>query len=168
MSRIATQSCRMWCLLGAVICAAMIGVAYYLQHGLGLEPCPLCIFQRIAVMAAGIAFLPGIFYRPQRTGVIWGGLALIASLVGMGLAGRHMWLQSLPPDQVPTCGPGLDYMLEVLPFWSVLKQVLSGSGECAQIEGIFMGITLPGWTMMGLVVVGAVALGALVSALRRK
>lgn len=165
--RIAAITCRMWCLLGAVLCAAMIGFAYFLQHGMELEPCPLCIFQRIAVIAAGIAFLPGIFYPVKRSGLIWGLLALLAAVVGMGLAGRHLWLQSLPPDQVPTCGPGLDYMLEVLPFWGVLKEVLSGSGECAEIQGIFMGITLPGWTMVGMIIVALVALGAIASAVRR-
>lgn len=165
--RMAALSCRMWCLLGVVLCAAMIGFAYFLQHGMGLEPCPLCIFQRLAVMAAGISFLPGVLYPAKRSGLIWGILALLSALVGMGLAGRHLWLQSLPPDQVPTCGPGLDYMLEVLPFWGVLKEVLSGSGECAEIQGIFMGITLPGWTMLGLVVVALVALGAITSAVRR-
>lgn len=162
------MSGRLWCLIGFLMCAGMIVFAFILQHVFDLEPCPLCIFQRIAVIVAGICFLPGIFYRPYRSAALWGGLALLSSLAGIALAARHLWLQSLPADQVPSCGPPLDYMLESLPLWNVLRQVLSGSGECAEIQGIFLGITLPGWTMIGFIVLGIVACGALFSAFRKR
>lgn len=146
-------------LLGFLMCAGMLSFALYLQHVVGLEPCPLCIFQRIAVMAAGLLFLVAFLHGAGAIGSRFHGvLTLGASLVGVGLALRHLWLQSLPADQVPSCGPGLDYMMDVLPVMQVFKEVLSGSGECAQVEGIFMGITLPGWTLMGFAVLALIAL----------
>ena len=159
---------RIWCLIGFLMSAGMIVFAYILQHVFDLEPCPLCIFQRVAVIAAGIFFLPGIFYRVHRSAALWGGLALLSCLTGIGLAARHLWIQSLPADQVPTCGPGLDYLLDNFPLWNVLREVLSGSGECAEIQGIFLGITLPGWTMIGFIVLGAVACATFISAFRKR
>ena len=162
------MSGRLWCLIGFLMCVGMIVFAYILQHVFGLEPCPLCIFQRLAVIAVGVCFLPGIFYRPQRSAALWGALSLLGTLAGIALAGRHLWLQSLPADQVPSCGPPLDYMLQNLPLWNVLRQVFSGSGECAEIHGIFLGITLPGWTMIGFIVLALVGLGAIYSAFRKR
>ncbi|ANF58900.1 disulfide bond formation protein B [Halotalea alkalilenta] len=160
--------CRGWCLLGVLICILMMAVALLLEHLWGLEPCPLCIFQRIAVIATFLVLLPGIFHNPKgKAGAVYGVGALITSGAGIALAGRHLWLQSLPPDAVPSCGPGLDYMLEVLPFWGVISQVLSGSGECAEIHGIWLGITLPGWTMMGFAVLALISIALILSSLRR-
>ncbi len=153
--------------LGAAICAGLVGYALYAQHVLGLEPCPLCIFQRLAFMALGAVFLVGALHAPSgRAGrAIYAVLAALAAGVGMGVAGRHVWLQSLPPDQVPACGPGLDYMLEAFPFWDVLARVFRGSGECAEVDWLFLGLSMPAWN---LIVYGLFAAGALWAGLRRR
>ncbi|WP_024303142.1 disulfide bond formation protein B [Pseudogulbenkiania sp. MAI-1] len=131
----------------ALACAAAIGFALYAQHVLGLEPCPLCIFQRVGVMAVGSIALLAAIHNPGRTGGrLWAGLGIVAALAGGGVAARHVWLQHLPPDQVPACGPGLDYMLETMPMSNVLSKVLKGSGECASIDWTFLGMSMPFWT----------------------
>lgn len=160
-------SCRAWCLAGAAFCAMMMAVALLLQHVGGLEPCPLCIFQRIAVLTALIVFAVGALHNPKRRGgAVYGLLALIGSLGGAAIAARHVWLQHLPPDQVPSCGPGLDYMLEVLPLWNVMSEVLSGSGECAEIHGMWLGLSLPTWTLFGFIALSLIPIGLIVRSLR--
>lgn len=129
--------------------AALMAGALYMQHGMGMEPCPLCVFQRVALMATGAMFLGGLL----TTSVTWLGrgfcvLALVASGAGAALAGRHLWLQNLPPDRVPECGPGLDYLMDIMPLQDVFTTVLSGSGECAEVSWRFLGLSIPGWTLL--------------------
>ena len=152
-------SIRQWSLAGLAFCALMMGVALWLQYAVGLEPCPLCIFQRVAVLAAAVVFLVAAIHNPRDWGgSVYGVLGLAAVGSGIAVAGRHVWLQSLPPDQVPSCGPGLDYMMEVLPMWDVMSRVLSGSGECAEVDGLWWGLALPQWTLIGFLVLIVVPL----------
>ena len=136
-----------------------MGFALYLEHFVGLEPCPLCIFQRVAMIAAGIVFVAGAVHGP-RAGGRWGYAVAtaLASAGGVGLAARHVWLQNLPPDQVPACGPTLDYLMKMLPFREVVEFVLKGDGECAKIAGEFLGVSLPGWTLAAFAVLALYAL----------
>ena len=135
--------------LGALVCAALIGYALYAQHVDGLEPCPLCVFQRVAVIGCGIIFAVAAVHGPSRKGALGYALGTLA-VAGIGalVSMRHVWLQSLPPSEVPACGPGLNYMLETLPFTDVLSKVLQGSGECAAVDWRFLGLSLPGWTLV--------------------
>ncbi|NWN83873.1 MAG: disulfide bond formation protein B, partial [Halomonas sp.] len=132
---------RHWSLAGLAFCVLMMAVALGLEHLVGLEPCPLCIFQRVAVIAAGFVFAVAAIHNPAgRLGAaLYGVLSLAAVGTGIGVAGRHLWLQSLPADEVPSCGPGLDYMLDILPLQEVVNMVLSGSGECAEVDFLFLG-----------------------------
>ena len=161
-------SLRQWSLAGLAFCALMMLVALGLEHIGGLEPCPLCIFQRVAVLAAALVFAIAAIHNPRgRVGAtLYGGLSLAAVLGGIGVAWRHLWLQSLPPDQVPSCGPGLDYMVDILPLRDVVAMVLSGSGECAEIDFALLGISLPGWTLIGFVILALVPLGLLLRGLK--
>jgi len=161
-------SVRAWSLAGLAFCALMMAVALGLEHLAGLAPCPLCIFQRVAVLAAAAVLLVAAIHNPAgRAGaVVYGLVSLSAVAAGIAVAGRHLWLQSLPADEVPSCGPGLDYMLEILPLQQVLAQVLSGSGECAEIDFLLLGISLPGWTLAGFVILALVPLGLLLAANR--
>lgn len=136
-------------LVGFFVCFILIVSALIMQHVFELEPCPLCIFQRLSFIAAGALFLLGALFNPISTGrkALLSGINLTAIAVGIGLALRHIWLQNLPPSEVPSCGPGLDYMIDVLPFTSVISQVLSGSGECAEISWTFLGLSIPWWTL---------------------
>jgi disulfide bond formation protein DsbB len=133
----------------------MMAYALYSQHFLGLEPCPLCIFQRVAVISLGVLFLIAAIHSAGRVGRwIYAALLLSVSLAGSAVSARHVWLQNLPPDQVPSCGPGLDFMLDTFPFTEVLNMVLSGSGECAEISWSFLGLSMPAWTLIGLLGLG--------------
>ncbi len=130
--------------------SSVVGMAFalYLQHGQGLEPCPLCVFQRVGLIAMGMVSLVAMLHNPKMF-LFRRGYALLATLgIGWSLAvaGRHIWLQNLPPDKVPSCGAGLDYLLETFPLSHVLQQVLTGSGECAVIDWTFLGQSLPVWS----------------------
>jgi protein dithiol:quinone oxidoreductase len=139
--------------LGAVFCFALIAYAYYLQTVQGLEPCPLCIFQRIGFMAVGAIMLLAALHNPARVGrVVYGVLGMLAACAGGSVAARHIWLRHLPPDQVPACGPGLDFMLEAFPLGKTLTTVFTGSGECAQSDGwLLLGLDMPSWALIGFV-----------------
>lgn len=160
-------SFRAQCLLAFVACAGLIAFALYEQLHVGLVPCPLCIFQRIAFTVTGVVFLVAGLHAPKRTfgQRIYALLALLAALVGTGIAGRHVWIQHLPPDQVPACGPGLDYLRELLPLGGVIRTVLTGSGECARVDWTLFGLSMAEW---GLVWFVLLALWALRLLLRRR
>jgi disulfide bond formation protein DsbB len=146
----AVSTFRVRFLLGFVACAALIGFALYSQSAWGLQPCPLCIFQRIAFAVLGVVFLLGGLFAPRGIAGrrIWGVLALIPALAGIGIAGRHVWLTHLPPDQVPSCGPPLEFMMDASPLADVVRQVLTGSGECAKVDWQFLGLSMPAWALL--------------------
>ena len=139
--------------IGGIIAFAALGFALVLQYAFGLEPCPMCVFQRVAMIAVGLIMLAAALHGPSsRLGQgIYAGLAALAAGSGIAIAGRHVWLQNLPEDQVPACGPSLDYMMDVMPALDVIRTVLSGDGNCAIIDASFLGVSLPGWTLLGFV-----------------
>lgn len=148
---------RLQCALGALVCAALIAYAMHAQFNLGLEPCPLCIFQRIAFAALGVVFAIAAVHAPRGAGGrrVYGVLGLIAGAIGIAVAGNHVRLQHLPPDQVPACGPGLDYMLDSMPISGVVRRVMTGSGECALVDWTFLGLSMPAWSLVWFVVLTA-------------
>ena len=132
---------------GFVVCAALMSYALYMQYVLDLEPCPLCMFQRVALVAMGAAFMIAALHGPGRIGAwMYGVLQLVLGGTGIGLAARHLWIQSLPADQVPACGMGIGYMFETLPFFEVIERTLKGSGECAKID-LVLGLSIPAWML---------------------
>lgn len=146
--------------VGFVICLALLGFALYTEYAWGLTPCPLCIFQRIGFLVMALFFLLGALHAPRR-GVRWvyTGGALLGGLWGIAVAARHLWIQSLPADQVPSCGPPLDYMFEAFPFADMLRKVFTGSGECAKVE-LVLGLPIPAWALLWFVLLTALALAA--------
>lgn len=150
---------RQLSLLGFLACVGGLAFALYLQHYRGFEPCPMCIFQRVAMAGAGLAFLLGTMHGPQGWGRwVYAGLAEFAAIVGALIAWRHVWLQSLPADQVPACGPTLDYLLGMLPVMEVVQMVLKGDGNCAKIDAAWLGVSLPAWTLIAFIALGLFAL----------
>ena len=142
-------------LLGFLACAGLLGFAYYAQYGLGLEPCPLCILQRVAVLVVGLLFLAALLHDPGNRGArVYGVLIDLAALAGIAVAARQIWIINQPPGSVAECGASLDYMMAVLPWHEVLAKVLTGSGECAKVDWTFLGLNMPTWVLMSLVVVG--------------
>lgn len=142
---------------GFLVCSGMIAFALYEQFQLFLDPCPLCIFQRMAVIGLGLAFLLLAAHNPspgwaRRTYL---GLFSLSMLAGITVAGRHVWLQHLPPDEVPSCGPGLGYMLDNFPLGDALKMVFTGSGECAEVHWSLLGLSMPAWVLISVVTLGA-------------
>ena len=150
-------------LVGALICIGLVAAAVAIEILADMPPCPLCVFQRIAflVMAAGLLL------GALRPGWLAGGITAVAALGGIGLAWRHLWLQSLPPDQVPACGPGLDYLLGTFPLAEVVSMVLSGSGECAEVDRI-LGVTIPAWTLLAYGLLGGLYVALNLAVTRRR
>ena len=132
-----------------LVCTSLLGFGLYLEHVVGLEPCPLCVFQRIAYIVIGLFALIGVIHNPQKLFErIYTGGILIASLCGLGIAGRQVWLQHLPEDKIPECGPGLEYMLDAFPFTDALRMILSGSGECAEVQWTFLSFSIAEWSIV--------------------
>ena len=157
---ISTRQRRRWAnFSGSGIVVGLIGYALFAQYVLGLEACPLCIFQRVAFIAAGIVFLIAGIHSPVGVGSrLYGAVALVASAVGVSIAGRHVYIQSLPEDQVPpNCGAGLDYMLDVFGPFEAVRMVLTSAGECADINWKFLGLSMPGWALVWFVLLGMLA-----------
>lgn len=149
-------SFRSQMLLGAFACLALLGFAIYSQLAWGLEPCPLCIFQRIAFAALGLVMLLAGLHGPRGTAGrrAWGGLALVAAGAGLAVAGRHVWLQMFPPP-IPACGAPFAFMRETMDTPSLIRQVLTGTGDCGAIDWTFLGLSMPWWSLIWLLLLAA-------------
>ncbi|HEY6721077.1 MAG TPA: disulfide bond formation protein B [Burkholderiales bacterium] len=159
------MSRRIGNLIGFLVCAGMLAFGYYLQFAVGLEPCPLCILQRIMLLATGIAFVAATIHHPARgTGAaVYAGAIALCAAVGAAISIRHVWIQHLPEDQRPTCGPGLDYMLSTFGSLGALGRVLRGSGECGVVDWTLLSFSIPEWTLAAFL---ALAVWAVFLALR--
>ena len=147
--------------LGALACAALLAYAYYAQYVMHLEPCPLCIFQRVGIFAIGVVFAVAAVHDPAAWGRrVYAGLLALVALATSGVAVRHLYIQSLPPGTIAACGASLDFMLKVFPLTDVLVKVLTGSGECAKITWRFLGLAMPAWVLIAAVALGAYGLWA--------
>jgi disulfide bond formation protein DsbB len=145
--------------LGFLVCAGLMAWALWLQYGLELEPCPLCVFQRIAVITTGVIFLVAAIHNPGRNGAaFYALLTVLASGTGAALAAWHVWIQAQPKGTVAACGMGLEYMLETMPLTDVISRVLKGSGECAEQGWLFLGLAIPSWTFVFFIAMIAAAI----------
>jgi disulfide bond formation protein DsbB len=156
-------------LVGCFVCAALIAFALYLQYVVGEDPCPLCLLQRIGFIVLGVVFLMAAIHRPAGAGnVVYAALLTIVAIAGGAVAGRHVWLQSLPKHLVPECGPGLDYILSTFPLGKAVDLVLRGSGECAEKGWTFLGLTIAGWSLVWFVLLGVLAIAVAATRLRAR
>jgi disulfide bond formation protein DsbB len=146
---------------GFLVCVALLAFAYYVQFALGVEPCPMCIFQRIVFIVMGIFFLAGAIQNPRSTGRrAYALLLLLAAGIGVGIAARHIWVQHQPPDPLVGCAPGWNYMIQNFPLSKTLKMAFTGDADCAQITWTMLGLSMPVWTLVSYVLLGAGALWA--------
>lgn len=146
---------------GFVACAGLLGYALYAQFQLGLDPCPLCIFQRVGIALAGVLFLIATLHNPKRWGArVYGVLLLLAVLATAAVSIRHIWIQHQPEGTIASCGAPLMYMLDSQPFLAVIRKVLTGSGECARVSWTFLGLSMPTWVLLSAAALGALALRA--------
>lgn len=140
----------------ALACLLLMIAALFLQEVDGLHPCPLCITQRIFVITVGLLALLACLHNPVKIGVrVYATLQAIAAIGGAVVAGRHLWIQSLPADQVPACGPGLQYILDNFPFMEAMTLLFAGDGSCAEVQ-LFWALPIPAWVLLaclGLLVV---------------
>ncbi len=148
---------RRWLFLaGALVIGVLFAAALYLQYALHQQPCPLCMIQRAIFTAMLVLFALAALHNPAKTGArIYGALLALLALGGVGVASRHIWLQHLPKDQVPSCGPGLDYMLQNFPMAEVWQELMHGSGECAAKGWTFLSLGIPEWSLLWYVLLGA-------------
>jgi protein dithiol:quinone oxidoreductase len=150
-----TLSPRWLYLMGVLAAAGLIGTALYLQYVRHEDPCPLCMVQRVIFIVMGVLFAIAMLHNPKRTGSkVYAALIGLFALFGVGVAGRHIWIQHLPADQVPACGPGLDYMLDNFPMSEVLKELMHGSGECAEKGWTFLTLGIPEWSLVWYILLG--------------
>lgn len=157
--KISNSRLRIFNLAGFMACALMLAYAYYAQFVLELQPCPLCIFQRVAMILLAAIFLLAALQNPVGWGrKVYAAALGLAALAGAGIAGRHVWIQHLPADEVPACGPGLDYMLDVFPLSDTIRMVFTGSGECANVDWAFLGLSMPAWTLIAFLSLGVYAI----------
>lgn len=145
-------SIRQLFFLALLGCIGLLSVALYLQHVVGLVPCPLCYVQRAAVLLFAIICLLATVHNPQRTGQrIYAVLAGLVAIFGIATAGRQIWLQGLPKDQLPSCLPPLEFMLEAFPLQDIIAKMLHGTADCAEINWTLLGFNLAELSMMSFI-----------------
>lgn len=145
--------------IGFWSCVGLLAAGYYFQFVMKLEPCPLCISQRIAIFFTGLCFLGAALHNPGKTGTRRYSIAGAAiAFCGGAISTRHIWIQHLPPDKVPECGPGLDYVLNNFPLSETVKLMLSGTGDCAKVTWTFMNLSMPAWTLIAFLFLAALSL----------
>ena len=150
---------------GFAVCIALLAYAYFVQFQLGIEPCPLCIFQRLAFIAIALIFLVGAIANPRAGGrKAYALLVLFGAMAGVGIAAYHLWVQHLGPDPMAGCTPGWNYMVENYSLryaWSkTLEHAFTGHADCAEINWTFLGLAMPFWTLVCYVGIGAGAVWA--------
>ena len=145
---------------GAAVCAALLAFGYFLQYVQGLEPCPLCMVQRAFFYLVLVVLTAGALHNPSGALAkgIYGGLAFLLAAGGAAVASRQVWLQHLPADRVPQCGPDLAYMLENFPLSRTLEKLFTGTGECAKVDWTFLGLSIAGWSLVWFVALALFAL----------
>lgn len=154
---------RVQCALGLALCGAMLGYALYVEHGMFMMPCPLCILQRMAVVGMALGFLAGLIVGDsrrwaRRAAALW---TAFSAFTGAGLAVWHLRIQSLPPSELSSCtGMDIGYLWDAFPWQDVLRKVFAGSADCAKVDWTLLGLSMPAWTLACFVAIGAAVLWA--------
>lgn len=138
--------------IGFFICAGLLAYAFYLQFHVGLQPCPLCIFQRYGMILIGLLFLLAGIFASRRGGRVWAILLGLFALAGALVSARHLWVQ-LHPDAMTSCA-SLSTMWQYLPFFEFIKRAFMGTGDCAIVHWTFLGLSMPGWVLIWFVLLG--------------
>ncbi|KZY30680.1 MULTISPECIES: disulfide bond formation protein B [unclassified Oleiphilus] len=145
-----------------IACAALLVTATYIEPFSSMDPCPMCMMQRVFFSGIGLVALIGAIHNAGKiASSIYAFLAALLSVGGAAVAIRQLWLQSLPEDQVPACGPGIDYMLEVFPLLEVIEMALRGTGDCAKVQWTFMSLSIPGWSLLAFICFAIIGLSIL-------
>lgn len=146
-------------LLALITCVSLMGVALYLEHVVGLIPCPLCIIQRVLLILVGLVCLAALIHnpsaeqpsrRPTAARLYGVGVGFFA-ILGAAVAGRQVWLQHQPSDQLPSCLPSLDYMIDVLPLQDIMHMLFNGTADCAKVDWTFLGLSIAEGTLLAFI-----------------
>ncbi|NCT67409.1 MAG: disulfide bond formation protein B [Rhodanobacteraceae bacterium] len=148
--------------LGALACLGLLAYALFEQFQMGVEPCPKCIFQRVAFIAMGLVFIAGAVHAPRAVGRrVYALLVALAAVIGSVVAVRHLIVQFSPKDPLMAgCGPGLNYLLDAFPVAEAIKKAFMATGDCGEISWTFLGLTMPAWSLIWFVLLGGGALWA--------
>jgi disulfide bond formation protein DsbB len=159
MLRLLKFNSRIWFFLGFLGCVFLLSMGAYFQFVQGLDPCPLCISQRIAILLTGLVFLSAAIHNPGQKGVTAYAIAgAVTALCGAAISTRHVWIQHLPADEVPECGPGLEYVMQNFPLSETIKLMLSGTGDCAKVDWTLLGFSMPAWTLLAFLMLATLSL----------
>ena len=159
VQRIANAGSRRLNLLGAAACFGLFGYALFAEHVQGYAPCPLCILQRLAVVGLGLALLAAAAHRPAGAfRHAYSALCATIGVAGGGVAVRHLWIQAQPEGSVPPCGASFDFILENFGVVTAVRQALTASGECAEIDWSLFGLSMPAWVLLALLALSAWAI----------
>jgi len=152
-------SYRFISLYAFLLAVGLLGFAGFMQLSMAMQPCPLCIMQRLIVAAIGLLFIAGIFHVPlSRNRKIYNGVILLFSILGILVSSRHIYLQHLPTGKAPTCGPGFNFLFQNLPTTDAIKMMFMGSGECSEVHWHFLGLTIPEWTFIFFIIFAGLAI----------
>ncbi|MEM7377986.1 MAG: disulfide bond formation protein B [Pseudomonadota bacterium] len=163
------QSPRVTFALTVVVCVGLLGYGYYLEYVEYLDPCNLCKLQRVAFMGVALFGLIGLVHGSGGTASrAYHTLAALSAMAGAALAWRQVWLQGLPPEDVPECSPGLEFMMQTTPWLQVFREVLTGSGSCAEIDWAFLGLSIAGWALVWFIALALFSLAFAVRGYRRR
>ena len=133
----------------AITGAGLVIVASFIEPFASMNPCPMCMMQRaIYLVTAVFAILALLTLTHRILKSTFGLLGFVAAASGVAVAARQVWLQHLPKDEVPACGPPLEYMIEVFPIMEVLQSMLMGTGDCAEIQWQWLGLSIPAWSIV--------------------
>lgn len=154
-------------LLIVLACATLLLTAIFIEPFRSMDPCPMCMMQRAVFLALGAWSLIALLHNPARVGqIVYGALGILIASLGAAIAGRQIWLQHLPEDQVPACGPGLEYMLDVFPLLEVIEMAITGTGDCAKVQWSLFTITIPGWSLIAFLGMATLLIALMIRTLR--
>ncbi len=155
--------------LGAFICYQLLVTAYYFQYVQFMDPCPLCIFSRVAIFSLGVILLLNAIFQPRHESIwnkVFQILGLLSAILGIWISAKHVYIQNLPKDQIMDCGAPLDVLMNVMPLFDVIKEVLAGDGKCAEVNFQWLGLTMPGWMLVIFSVTALIMLYRLIQAFK--
>ncbi len=148
-------------LAGFLACALMLAYALFAQYQQGVDPCPLCIFQRIGIAALGTVFLVAALHHPRGWGTrVYAVLLAVCAAATIGVAADHIHVQHAPEGSIPSCGAPLSVLMRFTPPLTLIRKVLSGSGECHVVNWTFLGLSMPTWVLLSALALGAFGIWA--------
>lgn len=132
----------------------ILGISFFLQYFKGLEPCPLCLMQRLCIISIFLLSAAGLFLHEPMQNKLSLKIQFVFICAGLFFALRQLWLLSLPGDQIPACLPGLAVLIHYFPWQDTVHALFWGSGDCTKVKWTFLGLSLPLWATLYFLFIG--------------